>query len=169
MSNEWNSAVWPPNDGVQQRGRLERLQPSESRNTGPGCCNGWFGVPRYSLTRLSVNSLNLLPLVTSNFVGRFSPPGRVLHRQTVSASTTSKMLSTTFLSFTVMSRWTEPLRGFHRRRLWGFNPARDFDFGHDLYGTLRTTASPAESSALSGPRPTRAVREPGSPRQLVRP
>jgi hypothetical protein len=32
-----------PNDRVQQRGRLQRLQTAESRNAGPVCCNGWFG------------------------------------------------------------------------------------------------------------------------------
>jgi hypothetical protein len=33
----------PPNDEVQQRGRLQRLHGSESRHAGPVCCNGWFG------------------------------------------------------------------------------------------------------------------------------
>jgi len=38
-----------PNDEVQQRGRLERLHTSESRNAGPVCCNGWLaGHPRAS-------------------------------------------------------------------------------------------------------------------------
>src|SRR5262249_51234051 len=34
-----------PNDEVQQRGRLQRLHALKSRNAGPICCNGWFGVP----------------------------------------------------------------------------------------------------------------------------
>jgi hypothetical protein len=37
------AAYSPPNAKVQQRGRLQRLHGSESRNAGPVCCNGWFG------------------------------------------------------------------------------------------------------------------------------
>jgi hypothetical protein len=33
----------PPNDPVQQRGRLQWLQTLGNRNAGPVCCNGWFG------------------------------------------------------------------------------------------------------------------------------
>src|SRR5207249_3373479 len=32
------------NDQVQQRGRLGRLGAPESRDAGPVCCNGWFGL-----------------------------------------------------------------------------------------------------------------------------
>src|SRR5262245_56961855 len=37
-----------PNGEVQQRGRLQRLHTSESRQAGPVCCNGWFGAARLS-------------------------------------------------------------------------------------------------------------------------
>src|SRR6266508_1592005 len=36
--------IGPPNDRVQQRGRLRGLHASESRHAGPVCCNGWFGL-----------------------------------------------------------------------------------------------------------------------------
>src|SRR6516164_1680259 len=34
---------------VQQRARLQRLQIPESRNAGPVCCNGWFGLNIYDV------------------------------------------------------------------------------------------------------------------------
>jgi hypothetical protein len=39
-----DSFVSHPNDKVQQRGRRQRLHASKSRNAGPVCCNGWFGL-----------------------------------------------------------------------------------------------------------------------------
>jgi hypothetical protein len=35
-----DSETKPHNDTVQQRGRLERLHVTESRDAGPVCCNG---------------------------------------------------------------------------------------------------------------------------------
>src|SRR5215213_6728185 len=34
----------PPNDQVQQRGRLERPHATKGRPAGPVCSHGWFGV-----------------------------------------------------------------------------------------------------------------------------
>jgi len=37
--------IQPPNNMVQQQGRLEGHDTSESRTAGPVCGNGWFGGP----------------------------------------------------------------------------------------------------------------------------
>jgi hypothetical protein len=63
-----------PNDIVQQQGWLEGQYTPESRNAGPVCCNGWFGLIIYSVSI----SRPWLPMCDNDFSGR----GDIVHSRT---------------------------------------------------------------------------------------
>jgi len=48
------------NDEVQQRGRLAGLHALESRQAGPGCCNGWFGPGQLLIATFILRLVNIL-------------------------------------------------------------------------------------------------------------
>src|SRR6266567_5706479 len=113
----------PPNDRVQQRGRLGRLQTLESRHAGPVCCNALFGLETLNAPDAVNRYLSFFSLSALISYSCFWPPNSAapfplsLSPSTVSLYSTVISLS---MSFRTAENVSVPSFSFRSLRLASF-------------------------------------------------